>query len=150
MLVTISKIPSLFTCFFLYDIFFGMFMFYFVLHVVKTWLDVVFVKTCVYTCTSSEQQIDVCTSLFICTHYMHMYRLVLMIISFIHVLPIFMVYFMYMQFLFKSNKYTCIPVSLLPSCKLYHRLFLCLGYVCILLGLDKSYIYLEVYFFYKK
>jgi len=30
----------------------------FVLHVVNTWLDVVFVKTCIYTCKNSEQQID--------------------------------------------------------------------------------------------
>ena len=30
----------------------------FVLHVVNTSLNVVFIKTCIYTCTSSEQQID--------------------------------------------------------------------------------------------
>ena len=34
----------------------------------------------------------------ICTHYMHMNRLVLMILSFIHALPIFMLHFMYMYF----------------------------------------------------
>ena len=43
-LVTISKTPNLFTCFFIYDIF-SIFMFYlFCAYVVKTWLDVVFVK----------------------------------------------------------------------------------------------------------
>ena len=112
----------------------------FVLHVVNTCLNVVFIKTCVYTCTSSEQYliIYVCTSLFICTHYMHMYSLVLMISSFTLVLPNFMFYFMYMYFVFKSNKIHVYPLSHLPSCNLYYGLFLCLGYACILLVLDKN------------
>ena len=57
-LVTISKTPSLFHAF-SYMIFLACSYFIcFVLHVVKTWLDVVFVKTWIHTCTSSEQQID--------------------------------------------------------------------------------------------
>ena len=54
-LVTISKTPSLFTCFHL--MIFSMFVFMIVLHVVNTCLDVVFVKTCVYTCISSERHL---------------------------------------------------------------------------------------------
>ena len=46
--------------------------------------------------------------------------------------------FMYMLYLSKTNKYTCIPLSHLPSCKYHYGLFLCLGYVCILLVLDKN------------
>ena len=70
-----------------------------------------------------------------------------------------MVCFRYMQFLFKSNKYTCIPLSLLPSCKYYYRLFLCLGYACILLvlvknihiprSLDEKWIFMIFMIFYK-
>ena len=62
----------------------------FVLHVVITCLDVVFIKTCVYICTSSEQHLILicCTSLLICAYYIYMYNLVLMILSFILVLLI--------------------------------------------------------------
>ena len=54
----------------------------FVLHVVKSCLDVVFVKTCIYTCTNSEQHLIhiYLHFMLICTHYLHMYRLVLMIL----------------------------------------------------------------------
>ena len=56
-LVTISKLLSLFTCLFIYLIF-SMFMFLgFVLYVVYTSLNVVFVKTRIYTWTNSEQHL---------------------------------------------------------------------------------------------
>ena len=65
----------------------------FVLHVVNTSLNVVFIKTWIYTCTSSEQHLIHIRLHFmlICTHYMHMYKLVLMILSFTHALPNFMI-----------------------------------------------------------
>ena len=53
-LVTISKL-LLFTCFNIYIYDFSMFCF--MLHVVNTSLDVVFVKTWIYTCRSSEQHL---------------------------------------------------------------------------------------------
>ena len=120
-LVTISKTPSLFTCFYIHDIIQHVHVLcVFVLHVVNTWLDVVFVKTCIYTCTSSEQHM-----IHIRLHFIvHLYS------RYAHVQASFddsliytccclfsCFYFMYMYFIFKSNKYTCIPVSLLPSCK---------------------------------
>ena len=58
-LVTISKLLFLCTCLFIYDIFQHVHvLFIFVLQVINTSLNVIFIKTCVYTCTSSEQQID--------------------------------------------------------------------------------------------
>ena len=78
-----------------------------------------FYQNLYYTCTNSELHLFYIYLHFmlICTHYMHMYRLVLMILFYTCFCLICMLYFMYMYSLFKSNKYTCIPVSLLPSCK---------------------------------
>ena len=65
-LVTISKL-LLFTCFNIYIYDFSMFLFlslYFTLHVINTSLDVVFVKTWIYTCTYSEPHL-----IHICLHF---------------------------------------------------------------------------------
>ena len=42
-------------------------MFYFMLHVLITCLDVGFIKTCVYTCTTNELQIDYYKFALICS-----------------------------------------------------------------------------------
>ena len=118
--VTISKLPfSLHT--FTWIIFLACFDF--MCHVVNTCLDEPFIKTCVYTCSSSEQQlILIClSSLLICTHYMYMYNLFLMILSFILVFSILFC-FMYMLFLFKTDKYTCIPWVTCLHAKFYYGL----------------------------
>ena len=82
--------------------------------------------------------IYICTSLFICTHYMHMYRLVLMIFSFTLVLPIYIFISCICYFCSKLINIHVYPLSHLSSCNLYYGLFLYLGYVCILLVLDKN------------
>ena len=89
MLVTISKTLSLVYMLLSFDDYLACSCF--MLHVVNTSLNVVFIKTCIYTCTNSEQHlIHICLHfMLICTHYMHMYKLVLMISSFTLVLPIF-------------------------------------------------------------
>ena len=69
---------------------------------------------------------------------MYMYSLVLMILSFTLVLSIFTFYFMYMYFVFKSNKYTCIPHESFAFMQFTLWTLLWLGYVCILLVLDKN------------
>ena len=68
-----------------------------------------------------------------------MYSLVLMIPSFTLVLPIF-VWFASCICNFYSNLISIhvYPLSHFPSCNLYYGLFLYLGYVCILLVLDKN------------
>ena len=80
-----------------------------------TCLNVVFVKTYVYTCTSSERHL-----IHIRLHFIvHLYSLYAHIsTSFddfphLHLFCLFlcMLYFMYMQFLFKSNKYTCMSLE---------------------------------------
>ena len=57
-------------------------------HVLITCLDVIFIKTCVYTYTLVSYTWFLClrTLLLMCTHYMYLYSLVLMILSFILVL----------------------------------------------------------------
>ena len=93
-LVTISKL-LIYLHAYSFVITYSMFIFFmsFVLHVVNTSLNVVFIKTCIYTYTNSEQHLfHICLHfMLICTHYMHMYKLVLMILSFIHALPNFMI-----------------------------------------------------------
>ena len=100
-----------------------------------------FIKTCVYTCTSSEQQL-----IHICLHFIaHLYSL------YAHVSPSFDDFLIYTCFAYLHvllHVYViCIsnvinihvyPLSHLPSCNLSYGLFLCLGYVCILLVLDKN------------
>ena len=53
--------------------------------------------------------------------------------------------YIYILFLSKTNKYTCILLSHLPSCKLYYRL-LVFGICMYTYSFDKTYIYLEVCF----
>ena len=76
---------------------------------------------------------------------MYMYNLILMILSFTLVFPIFVQVLLHvLLFLSKTNKYTCIPLSHLPSCKILLWTRLCLGYICIFLVLIEHTLYLEV------
>ena len=76
-----------------------------------------------------------------------MYRLVLMISSFTLVLPIYMFYFMYMLFLFKTNEYTCMPLESFAFMQFILWTLFIFGICVHTISFGyKTYIYLEVCF----
>ena len=127
-LVTISKLLShLCTCLFIHIIH-SMFMFqdFYVLHVAFTCLNVECVKTCIYTYMNSELQLTYIylNFMLICIHYMHVYRLVLMIRSLILVMPIFDLTSCICVFNSNLINIHVYPLSHLPSCNIYWTLFI--------------------------
>ena len=120
------------------------------LYVLITCLNIVFIKTCVYTCTISDLYL---TLMFGCFNA-HVYSLdVLVWLSFddsciftcISYFCIYFVFiFMYMQILSKLLDIYVYPWVTCFSCKFYYELN-CVWICMYTSSLDKTYIYLEAY-----